>query len=200
MLVSWLKAARFPSQLYLLFPLVLGQFFHYYETKKFDLGLFILILFFGIFLQLYIVFANDVADEKTDRLNQTASFFSGGSKVLVDENIGKKSLSYAAIIMAILVLLSSYYIGIMADRRVEIMTLSFCAISLLWVYSYPPIKLSYRGGGELLQMLGLGILLPYLAYMAQGGSRLPHELGFLLPSHLACAISTGLSDVDSDFH
>jgi 1,4-dihydroxy-2-naphthoate octaprenyltransferase len=74
-------------------------------------------------------------------------------------------------------------------------------LGLLWMYSYPPFKLSYRGGGELLQMLGVGMVLPIIGYYAQTGKIIDFSwLLFLtiLPTQLACAIATSLPDEPSD--
>ena len=81
------------------------------------------------------------------------------------------------------------------------LSLAVLALGLLWAYSYPPLRLSYRGGGELLQMLGVAGVLPLYGYLAQGGAleAFPWALtAMLLPTHLACAISTALPDEPSD--
>jgi 1,4-dihydroxy-2-naphthoate polyprenyltransferase len=79
--------------------------------------------------------------------------------------------------------------------------LAVVAVALLGAYSYPPLKLSYRGGGELLQMLGVAGVLPLYGYLAQGGALadFPWALtAMLLPTHLACSIATALPDEPSD--
>ncbi|MEI6128210.1 MAG: prenyltransferase, partial [Pseudomonadota bacterium] len=75
------------------------------------------------------------------------------------------------------------------------------ALLLLWLYSFAPVKLSYRGGGELLQMLGVGIVLPLFGYYSQSGDveSFPWPLLlFILPAQLACAMATALPDYPSD--
>jgi 1,4-dihydroxy-2-naphthoate octaprenyltransferase len=37
----------------------------------------------------------------------------------------------------------------------------------MWLYSFAPVRLSYRGGGELLQGIGVGVGLPCLGYYLQ---------------------------------
>lgn len=79
--------------------------------------------------------------------------------------------------------------------------LALSGIVLLWMYSYPPIKISYGGGGEFLQMIGVGIVLPLMGYFAFKGSlgNFPWELFFtILPTQLACAIGTAVPDAPSD--
>jgi 4-hydroxybenzoate polyprenyltransferase len=75
------------------------------------------------------------------------------------------------------------------------------AIVLFWAYSLPPVRLNYRGGGELLEMLGVGFLLPWWNAYLQSGSPVPGGMvvlpGFALMC-LASALASGLADVESD--
>jgi 1,4-dihydroxy-2-naphthoate octaprenyltransferase len=41
--------------------------------------------------------------------------------------------------------------------------------ALLWAYSFPPLRLSFRGQGELLQGLGVGVILPIIGFYGQAG-------------------------------
>jgi len=73
---------------------------------------------------------------------------------------------------------------------------------LLFVaYTLPPVRLNYRGGGELLEMTGVGVALPlYNAYLQAGSVALaawPWILGFSVLS-LASGVASGLSDEESD--
>jgi 1,4-dihydroxy-2-naphthoate octaprenyltransferase/chlorophyll synthase len=68
-------------------------------------------------------------------------------------------------------------------------------------YTLPPVRMNYRGGGELLEMLGVGAALPlYNAYL-QGGAIVPSVwlwlAGFSVLS-LASGVASGLSDEESD--
>jgi 1,4-dihydroxy-2-naphthoate octaprenyltransferase len=63
------------------------------------------------------------------------------------------------------------------------------------------VRLSYRGGGELLQMVGVGVILPVFGYYIQSGSLAVFPCPYvaaLLPLQLACAFSTTLPDEPSD--
>lgn len=197
---AWLQASRLPSQVYLFLPLLLGQLLAWRVTGEWSWLVFVLVQAFGLFDQLYIVYANDVADEDTDRDNATATVYSGGSKVLVDKVLSPAALLRAAWIMAGLAIGSTVMIGIIAGHWLPL-PLAIVGIGLLWAYSFPPLRLSYRGGGELLQTLGLGGVLPLLAFAAQAGnlSGFPWLLfTVLLPLNLATAIATALPDAPSD--
>src|SRR5690606_36678401 len=60
---------------------------------------------------------------------------------------------------------------------------------------------NYRGGGEVLEMLGVGFFLPWWTAYLQGGQAMPRGLvvlhAFALLS-LASALASGLADEESD--
>jgi 1,4-dihydroxy-2-naphthoate octaprenyltransferase len=82
-----------------------------------------------------------------------------------------------------------------------IFILSIFSILLLYFYSYPPIQLSYRGGGEILQMIGVGLILPLYGFLVQSPNINSFQWG-ILPSllllNLTSAMSTSLPDEPSD--
>ncbi len=196
----WLKASRLPSQTYIFFPLLLGQILAYTHVATWDWPVALLVHTFGLFIQLYIVYANDYADYHADTLNDTYTIFSGGSRVLVDGDITPEALRKAAFLMAASSLGTALLL-IIFSRRPGALVFAAIALLLLYVYSYPPFRLSYRGGGEFLQMIGVGGVLPLFGYYAQTGDfiHFPFSLFLiLLPTNLACAIATSLPDEPSD--
>ncbi|MBM7114343.1 UbiA family prenyltransferase [Archangium primigenium] len=198
---AWLQASRLPSQAYLALPLLLGQVVAARERGGgLAWGTLVAVQLFGVFDQLYIVYANDWADQETDRRNRTATLFSGGSRVLVEGRLSSRALAVAAGVCAVGALGVSLGLAV-GLHQPGLVLLALLALLLLWAYSYPPLKLSYRGGGELLQMLGVAGVLPVYGYLAQGGplAAFPWALtALLLPTHLACAIATALPDEPSD--
>ncbi len=198
---AWIQASRLPSQSYIALPLLLGQLVAVRDTgHALHLGTLVGVQVFGALDQLFIVYANDWADQETDRHNRTATLFSGGSRVLVEGRLSPQALAMAALVCAVALLGLSA--GLAVARGVPgLVLLAVAALGLLLAYSYPPLRLSYRGGGELLQMLGVAGVLPLYGYLAQGGALadFPWALtAMLLPTHLACAISTALPDEPSD--
>lgn len=194
----WLQASRLPSQLYIFMPIVLGQSIAY-RSWNWDLDLFILLTLYGIFIQLFIIYANDYADQETDSLNTNYTLFSGGSRVLVDNKIQPYQLLIAAWGMAGLSLGISLYLLSLGFVYAPLFWLA--STGLLWMYSYPPIKLSYRGGGELLQAMGIGIVLPLFGFYISGGEWVNFPwwiIPAMFPTQVACAITTSLPDQISD--
>ncbi|MCB9641112.1 MAG: prenyltransferase [Myxococcales bacterium] len=197
--LAWLKASRPASQSYIFLALVLGQTMAYHAQRRWSWEVFFWVTLWGILDQLYIVYANDLADIEADQANQTATIFSGGSRVLVEGSLTPKELRRGLIV----VLIAFGCVSLWLSWRTTgwITPLSLLSLALLWAYSYPPLKISYRGGGEILQMFGVGFVLPILGFLAQTKNiqTLPwEEVFYLLPTQLACAMSTALPDAPSD--
>ena len=197
---AWIKASRLTSQSYIALPLMLGQLLALHLTQQWSWAVFALVQLFGIFDQLYIVYANDYADVETDMDNQTSTLFSGGSRVLVDGGLAREDLGRGALFMAICCAVIGGILSF-AFGALPVLGLVLLGLGLLWAYSYPPIELSYRGGGEFLQMLGVGAVLPLIGFCAQAGALTQFPwmlLAVTLPLSLATAMCTALPDEPSD--
>jgi 1,4-dihydroxy-2-naphthoate octaprenyltransferase len=199
-IAAWVRAARLPAQSNIAPSLLLGQALALQHRGSFAWEILAWLAVFGLLDQFYIVFANDVADVETDRRNRTATPFSGGSRVLPDGALTRAQLAIAGGTSAVL-LLGVCGVLAFAHGRPLSPIFGLLALALLWAYSYPPLRLSYRGGGELLQMLGIGVVLPTFGYYAQAGALAGFPAAILLatlPMQLAGAIATALPDAPSD--
>lgn len=168
-LAAWVQAARILSQANLAIPLLLGQALAFMATGRFSWALFGWMQAFLVADQLFIVFANDVADAETDRRNETFGPYSGGSRVLVEGKLTPRQLMIGsgvalAAMLAICTVLAVFF------ARPWALAAGAAAALLFWAYSFPPIRLSYRGRGEILQGLGLGVVLPVFGFYGQAGS------------------------------
>src|SRR5690606_2262008 len=148
-------------------PLLLGQALAVAQGAAFDWALFALAHGFGVLDHLVIVFTNDVADRDGDALHEAPTLFSGGSRVLQQGLLEPKQLVRGAIAAsAALVVLSG--VGVWLGRPL-LPLFAVAALGLLAAYSLPPLRLSYRGQGEILQGLGVGLVLPLLGFYLQSG-------------------------------
>ncbi len=197
---NWIQASRIASQLYIFLPILLGQSYRVFLGETIDWRAFLLIQLFGLFVQLFIVYANDYADYKDDCRNTMPTIFSGGSRVLVDNLLRPAELKFAAILMSFLCIICGILFTVLY-RYYYMIPLMMSGLLLLWMYSYKPFRLSYRGGGELLQVAGTGFLLPMLGYYSQSGSMASFPWFLLLviiPTSFACAIATAVPDEPAD--
>lgn len=150
--------------------------------------------------QLYIVYANDWADVDADENNDTYNIFSGGSRVIVQGQLSRTAVGRAAVIAAVLAAATGVGLSFVHGSAMPLL-LMVAGIALLYGYSYPPFRMNYRGGGEALQMIGVGAVIPLVGYGAHSGSLVGFPwivLAVTLPISLGCAIGRSLPDEPSD--
>ena len=197
---AWLQASRPLAQVNIAVPLLLGELLAYVEGLRLDVGLLVVAHLFGVLDQLFIVWANDVADEADDRANPAPTPFSGGSRVLVEGKLSRRSLARAAAAAALAMLALSIFAALALDRPA--MPLAWAlAVALVWAYSFPPFRLSHGAGGAAVQTFGVMVVLPLLGFYLQIGSVLGFPWPVLVPCvllGLASHITTALPDQPAD--
>ncbi|MCA9632955.1 MAG: UbiA family prenyltransferase, partial [Myxococcales bacterium] len=143
---AWIQAARPLAAANIALPIAFGSALAYGDQRRFDLAALGLALGFGVIDQLFIVFANDYADADADRLNTSYNLFSGGSRVIPQGKLSRRSLGRAALLMAAVLLIYGASVALLKHVSVWF-PLTLSALGLLWAYSFRPVRLSYRGGG-----------------------------------------------------
>jgi len=118
-----------------------------------------------ILVQVSISFLNDYWDLETDALNQNRTLLSGGSGVLSSGSLPRWVglatgclLDGAAVLLALLLQISTASWGVL-----------LAAIFAAHAYTMPPIKLVYRGMGELSAAGVAALLVPTWGYSLQTG-------------------------------
>lgn len=197
---AWLQAARPLAQVNLVVPLCLGQALAFAATGEFSLSIFYTTHVWSTLLLLVIVFSNDYADRESDAQNRTYNEFSGGSRALPEGRLRPEDLRGAAWLALAGLVGLSLYMALGAGRP---WTPAFAAAAalLVWAYNFAPLRLSYRGGGELLQGLGTGVVLPLLGFYAQAGGLAAFPFAGLAPLFLLGVVGnivTSVPDVPSD--
>jgi 1,4-dihydroxy-2-naphthoate octaprenyltransferase/chlorophyll synthase len=144
---------------------------------------------------------NDFLDQKVDTIKRNLYPNSGSLKTIPDGILPAKQLLIVGLIAGIFAVLISVIVEIEFDRNYFSVLGIFCLIIFL-LYSGPPIRLNYLGGGEILEMLGVGLVLPYCNFYFQSGQfEIPYSYTLFTSSllfALASAIASGLSDEVSD--
>jgi len=165
---SWIQASRPLAQVNIAAPLLLGQVAAWHVTERFNWLWLAAGLLWGVLDHLFIIFANDFADREADTGRRT--LFSGGSGVIPEGKLTASQLGRAALAAALALLLYSGAMALVGRPWTPLYAVA--ALALMWLYSFPPVRLSYRGGGELLQGLGIGLGLPSLGFYLQAQSAL----------------------------
>ena len=197
---AWLQAARPLAQANIAIPLLLGESLAFHVTGEFDGVMLIAAHAFGIGVHGFVVFTNDVADEAADRLNTTFNAFSGGSRVLPEGKLSRRALAIAAGVCGLASLLLCVGLAWAGDRP-AMLGAWVLAIALCWAYSFAPLRLSYRGLGEVTQGLGVGVVLPAVGWYLQIGDVQTLPWAALAPAFalaFASNISTALPDHGAD--
>jgi 1,4-dihydroxy-2-naphthoate octaprenyltransferase len=197
---AWLQASRPLAQANIAPPLLLGQALAFAVTGRFSAGLCAWTLLFGVLDHGFIVFSNDFADAEADRLHDRPTLFSGGSRVIVQGKLSRRAVGGAALACAAALAAWTLVTATVGERPAVVLH-GALALALMAAYSFPPLRLSYRGGGELLQALGVGAVLPSLGFVVQSGS-----LGAFPWVALVCTVvlgyagnvTTALPDRDAD--
>lgn len=149
---------------------------------------------------LSVSFSNDYFDRHSDK-NSVKTVFSGGSKVLIEHpEMEPLALKFALFLLCSSITANAFFTIIYAYP------FWFFVFGVLgglmgWFYTAPPLKLAYRGLGEISTMLVVGILMPGMGYFVASGTIGPLFQSFILP--LSCyglffIITVELPDFESD--
>ena len=167
----------------------------------FSWRVFVIAQTYGVLAQLFIVFSNDVADWKGDVANRTYNLYSGGSRVIPEGKLTPRQLALAALLVSIALSGLAAYVGF-GQKQPLMLFFAAATVGLVWAYNFPPLRLAYRGGGELLQALGVGVVLPLVGFYLQCGALALLPWPAIAPVFLlgwAGNLLTSLPDYPSDF-
>ena len=146
---------------YLMGVLLAVTLFNVFSWDRFILGYAVLLP-----AHLMINYSNDYFDVEVDQYSRPTQF-SGGSGVLLKYPELKNftlyfSISMLAISLTLGLIFSYFY------NSLEFLILTVAGNLLGWFYTAPPLKLSYRGWGELATIFS-GFLIPGLGFAAISG-------------------------------
>jgi 1,4-dihydroxy-2-naphthoate octaprenyltransferase len=149
---------------------------------------------------LSVSYSNDYFDVDVDKYDKP-TLFSGGSGVLVEHPELRKPAKWTAIIL----ILCSLALGIVFQivYSFSIWFSGFVVLGNLlgWFYSAPPLRLVYRGLGELSMIFTIGLLIPGLGYLVTSGQMNQNGLLFALPLMLyglAFILAVEIPDMEAD--
>lgn len=196
----WIYAAKVDSWPKLLVPMLLGQALGVAAAGRLEPLAFALGFAFTVCELLFVVFLNDWSDRRVDRIKRQMFPDDCSPKTIPDQLLPAGAVLGAGLVAGVAALALAFYAQLALDRA----SLGWAGLALLAIflaYSFPPLRLNYRGGGEWLEGFGVGIALPWFQLYLQSGDGWAREL-WLLPGFcvlsLASAIASGLADEQSD--
>lgn len=199
LLSRWIYAAKPASWPKLLVPMLLGQAIGVTAAGRLDAHALLLGLAFTICELLFVVFINDWGDRRVDRIKRQM-FPEGSPKTIPDAILPASAVLGAGIVAGIAALLVALLAGASVGRP-GLALAGAGLLGLLVAYTLPPLRLNYRGGGELLEALGVGVALPWFHVYLQSGISWTNGM-WLLPGFavmaFASAVASGLADEQSD--
>ncbi|HEY4159169.1 MAG TPA: prenyltransferase [Polyangiaceae bacterium] len=115
-------------------------------------------------------YSNEYFDFDADRANRTPTRWSGGSRVLADNEIPRSVALTTALVAAMLAL--ALTVALYGTHTVSNTAASLMPVMLLlaWAYSAPPFRLHSRGLGELTAAVVVAVLVPWFGFLVQAGS------------------------------
>jgi len=197
---AWFFALKIPSWPKIFTSFFLGQGIGIYEAGFNPLGMLIGVLFCTAGVS-FIVLLNDYRDQKVDSVKREL-FPDSSLKTIHDGILSAKEMLIGVFVSAILAFTAAI-IGNVYLELDGLFLFSFICFLAFIIYSVPPIQLNYNGGGELMEMIGVGALLPaFSAYLHTGDWSNMQLFWYVLPVSLLLALSSalasGLSDEQSD--
>ena len=149
---------------------------------------------------LSISYSNDYFDVDVDKYDHP-TFFSGGSGILVDHPELRKPAKWTAIALILFSLIFGIVFQIVYSFEMGFICLVVLGNLLGWFYSAPPLRLAYRGLGELSMMFSVGLLIPGLGYLVSRGPMNQDGLLFIAPLMLyglAFILTVEIPDMEAD--
>lgn len=196
----WLFAAKPMSWPKLLVPMLVGHTMGAADAGSWSAVAFAGGLALTVGLLCFIVFLNDAGDEHVDRIKRQMFPLGCSPKTIPDGVLSRRALVVGGVFAAVMTMFVSALLASVLTRAL-LPGFTMASLLLFLGYSFPPLQLNYRGGGEALEMLGVGVLLPWTHLYLQTGELWSVAL-WCLPAlaltSLASAVASGLSDEESD--
>ena len=142
----------------------LGATIALYRGRSIALGPYVHGQLFVWCVHLMTHYCNEYFDLEADRENRAPTPMTGGSRVLVDGLLSPTVSLRAAVVLLLAAL------ALLAGMPFGACVLGGGMIALAWFYTAPPLRLNYRGLGEITVSVVLNVLTPLLGYRLQAGS------------------------------
>lgn len=189
---------KFPVNGFLLFSF--GALLAIVSGADFILGRFLLGYAILFTAHLSVSYSNDYFDFDADQYGKLTKI-SGGSGVLLNNPELRRFSKWFAVLLMSLSMIFAIASTILFSFPILFIVLVVLGNLIGWYYSAPPLRLAYRGLGEVAAMVAIGLMMPGMGYFVLKESFDSTFLIFILPSiFLACAfiISVEIPDLEGD--
>jgi 1,4-dihydroxy-2-naphthoate octaprenyltransferase len=172
---KWLISIRAPFLTASLVPVVFGCALAWHKTGEFDFVLGLVTLLGVACAHIGTNLSNDYFDHKTtdDDINETPTPFSGGSRMIQDGLQSPREVLTGGLIFFGLGAVCGLYLWLVTrgiyDKPFTIPIIAVIGFLSGFLYTATPIKIGYRGWGELFIGLNFGTLAVLGSYYVQTG-------------------------------
>ncbi len=168
--ITWLKAIRLQFYPMTCLAYATGAFAADLMGYGFNLTIFWIGYLWLFLLELATVLSNDYLDYQSDAKNKFFSPFTGGSRVLVDKLLSFREVKLGILIsLGLSFLVLAYLLSQVPVALPEVLLTCGILFVLAMGYTVPPLRLSYRGLGEITVGLTHSFLVVLCGYLFQGG-------------------------------
>jgi 1,4-dihydroxy-2-naphthoate octaprenyltransferase len=169
--IAWLRIMRLQFYPMTLIAYSLGAAIAASRGPTFSLKLFALGYLYLFVLELCTILANDLFDLPTDRINENASPFNGGSRVLVEGRLEPEEVKNALALGLLLVAGLGLWlvVGCNPASRIWVVLMLAGGLFMGLGYTVPPLKFCHRGLGEFVVGITHSPYVILFGYMIQTG-------------------------------
>jgi 1,4-dihydroxy-2-naphthoate octaprenyltransferase len=180
-----LRAIRAPFLTASGIPVLLGALAAFRETGRFSITRLLLTLGGVLCIHIGANLANDFFDEITgcDRQNPLPTPFSGGSRVIQQGLLSAGAIITASVVFFGLGLAQGIWLNHLVPGSI-VLVLGVAGIAIGVLYTAVPVKLSYRGIGEVGVFVAFGPLVVAGSFVCQGGAIGVHPFLVSIPAGL----------------
>ncbi len=188
-----LKPGSWPK---LLLPCALGQALGVATLGRVSWMGMVLGVMHAVCLAATIAWLNDWSDRDVDGIKRRMFPERGGQKTIHDRAL----TAHTVLLFGLGAGATCLSVGVLAamlwGSLVPLAGAALC-VGVFVAYSFQPLRMNYRGGGELFEMIGVGLLLPLYNGFLQAGTL---DLAGLdvLPGHAVLALSSALASTIAD--
>lgn len=161
------RSTRFPFLVATATPVLIANMLALY-AGRFDPTLFLLTLVGASLIHLGLNMSNDYFDTKlgADNINRTPTPFSGGSRVLQYGLLTPSAVAGLFTLFYIAGGLIGIYLAVLRGP-IPILSILAAGVLISILYTAPPVKLAYRGLGEIAVAVGFGPVIVLGSYYVQ---------------------------------